>query len=142
MDWRLQAPGLVAGVVLAGVPLWLYPDFNLGTSEVVASWDSIVSDMQYVLIIGIILAILGILLKGHLGEKSAKILVCASILVGIWLGFSIVVVSITISYVLPRCCPLLIPLVASVLNLLEIGLLIPTITFAGSLFWILWGSRR
>ena len=137
MDWRLEVPALLAGVVLAGIPLWLYPDFGLDTSQVSTSWGTIVSNMEYVLIIGIVLAVLGMILRGHLGEKSAKILICASILVGIWLGFSMIVVGITITFVVPRCCPLLIPVVTSARNLLAIGLLIPTMTFVSSMFWII-----
>src|SRR5947208_16855398 len=93
--------------------------------------------MEYVLIIGIVLAVLGMILRGDLGEKSAKILICASILVGIWLVLSMIVVGLTITFVLPRCCPLLIPVVASSRNLLSIAWLIPTMTFVRHMFWLI-----
>ena len=142
MDWRLQGAGLIVGVVLAGIPFAFGPDLSVGPSSFVTSWNTVVSSMQYVLIIGLVFAILGVIWRGPIGQRSARMQVYASLVLSIWVLWSIYSVGWTQVMLDQGCCQSLIPAVAPAQGLLVIGLLIPAVTFASSLFWLIWDHRH
>jgi hypothetical protein len=142
LDWRLQGAGLIVGVVLAGIPFAFGPDLSVGQSAFVTSWNAVVSSMQYILTSGLVLAILGILWRGPIGQRSGKMQVYCSFVLGIWMLWNIYNVGWTRVMLDQDCCQSLIPTVAPAQNLLTIGLLIPTVTLASSLFWLVWDHRH
>jgi len=76
----LQAAGLISGAALA-----IMPAFILN-----ANWtNTIVSLMEYILVVGLILAIVGVLLRGPIGQRSALKLVIASSFLGVWMVLAI-----------------------------------------------------
>ena len=60
----MQRAGLIVGVALGSIPLAFGPDLSVGQSAFVTSWNAVVSAMQYALIIGVALAIIGIFWRG------------------------------------------------------------------------------
>ena len=138
----MQGPDLIVGVALGSIPLAFGPDLSVGQSAFVTSWNAVVSAMQYALIIGVVLAIIGIVWRGPIGQRSARMQVYASLVLTIWMFWNIYNVGWTLVMLDQGCCQSLIPAVAPAQGLLVIGLLIPAVTFGSSLFWLIWDHRR
>jgi hypothetical protein len=143
MDWRFQASGLAAGAVLASIPSFFGPappsSLNPGASlsSFVSGWTNVASMMQYPLIAGLVLLVIGTVSKGSIIRVSAWIQVFSSFALGAWMLLSLVGVGwTTIDY------PVGASATVSAQNLLAIGLLIPTISFASSLAWLFWDGRH
>jgi hypothetical protein len=130
----LEVAALVSGFVMASLPAFILN----------ASWtNTIVSLMQYILVAGLILTILGIVWKGRIGQDSALVLVITSIALGVWMILSIFYVQLlTMVFLDEDCCRWQIPAVAPAQNLLWAGLLIPTVTFTSYLVWIVRDNNR
>jgi len=141
LDWRLQGAGLIVGVVLADIPFAFGPDLSVGPSAFVTSWNAVVSSMQYVLIISLVVTLLGIVWRGPIGQRSARMQVYASLVLTIWMLFSIYSVGWTKVMLDQGCCQSLIPAVVPAESLLVIGLLVPAAIFGSSLFWLI-GEHR
>ena len=138
----MQGAGLIVGVALGSIPFAFGPDLSVGQSVFVTSWNAVVSAMQYALIIGMVLAIIGIVWRGPMGQRSARMQVYASLVLAIWMIWNIYNVGWTMVLLDGDCCRSLIPAVAPAGKLLVIGLLIPAVTFASSLFWLVRDHRR
>jgi hypothetical protein len=143
MDWRFQAGGLAAGAVLTSIPSLFGPEpptsLNLGEtlSSFVSGWTNVASIMQYPLIAGLVLLVIGIVWKGSITRPKAWIQVFSSFGLGGWMLLSSVGVGwATIDY------PVGAAATVSAQNLLAIGLVIPTISFASSLAWLFWDGRH
>ncbi len=119
------------------------PNVTADHAAFVTSVDTIISLMQYTLVASLILTILGIVWKGRIGQPSALRLVIASVALGVWMVLSICYVQFETMLVLDEdCCRSLIPAVAPAQNLLQVGLLIPTVIFTSSLLWIVRDNNR
>jgi hypothetical protein len=138
----LQGADLIVGVALGSIPFAFGPDLSAGQSAFVTSWNAVVSAMQYALIIGVVLAIIGIVWRGPIGQRSARMQVYASLVLTIWMLWNIYNVGWTKVMLDQGCCQSLIPAVAPAQGLLVIGLLIPAVTFGSSLFWLIWDHRH
>jgi hypothetical protein len=142
LDWRLKAAALVSGFVFASSPVFL-PNITADHTAFVTAANTIISLMQYVLVTGLILTVVGILWKGPIGHRSARRLLITSIGLGVLMILSIVDFQFLIMVQLDEdCCRDLIPAVAPAQNLLWVGLLIPTTTFCSHLVWIVWDNNR
>jgi hypothetical protein len=137
MDWRLQGAALTAGFMLANVPFLFGPDTVVGPSTFVSSWRLVASVMQYLVIASLVLIILGIFWRGPIGRSSAWIQMFTSFGLGCWM----LLVSVGTSFVTIDYSALT-PTVAPAQNLLTIGLLVPTLSFASSLAWLFWDGRH
>jgi len=138
----LQVAALVSGFVMASMPAFV-PSVTADHAAFVTSVDTIISLMQYILVASLILTILGIVWKGRIGQRSALRLVITSIALGVWMVLSVFYVQFETMLVLDEdCCRSLIPAVAPAQNLLQVGLLVPTVNFTSSLLWIVWDNNR
>ena len=138
----MQVAALVSGFVMASMPAFV-PNVTADHAAFVTSVDTIISLMQYILVASLILTILGIVWKGRIGQPSALRLVIASVALGVWMVLSICYVQFETMLVLDEdCCRSLIPAVAPAQNLLQVGLLIPTVIFTSSLLWIVRDNNR
>jgi len=127
---------------MASMPAFV-PNVTADHAAFVTSVDTIISLMQYILVASLILTILGIVWKGRIGQPSALRLVIASVALGVWMVLSICYVQFETMLVLDEdCCRSLIPAVAPAQNLLQVGLLIPTVIFTSSLLWIVRDNNR
>jgi hypothetical protein len=136
----LLVAALVSGFVMASVPAFI-PGVTGDHAAFVTRVDTIISLMQYILVAGLILTILGVVWKGRIGLWPAVKLAIASIVLGVWMILSIFYVQLWTMVILDDdCCRDLIPALAPAQNPLLVGLLIPTVTFTSSLVWIVWDN--
>ena len=137
MDWRLHGAALIAGSMLANLPFFFGPDTSVGPSVFVSSWNLVISVMQYILIASLVLVVLAIFWKGPIGRPSAWVHMFISFGLGCWMLLTYVSVGfITIDF------RAMTPIVVPAENLLTIGLLVPTLSFASSLTWLFWDGRH
>jgi len=137
MDWRLHGAALIAGSMLANLPFFFGPDTSVGPSVFVSSWNLVISVMQYILIASLVLVVLAIFRKGPIGRPSAWVQMFISFGLGCWMLLTYVSVGfITIDF------RAMTPIVVPAENLLTIGLLVPTLSFASSLTWLFWDGRH
>ena len=137
MDWRLHGAALIAGSMLANLPFFFGPDTSVGPSVFVSSWNLVISVMQYILIASLVLVVLAIFWKGPIGRPSAWVQMFISFGLGCWMLLTYVSVGfITIDF------RAMTPIVVPAENLLTIGLLVPTLSFASSLTWLFWDGRH
>ena len=141
LDWRLQAAGLATGIIFAELPHF-GPYYTGNQTAFVSSWNAILSAMQYLLIASVVLIVLGIVWSGPIGRPSAWIQMFISFGLGSWMMIGLMFLGMSQSWMSEDCCRQLIPTVAPLDYLLPIGLMIPTLSFASSLAWLFWDSRR
>jgi len=123
--------------MLANLPFFFGPDTSVGPSVFVSSWNLVISVMQYILIASLVLVVLAIFRKGPIGRPSAWVQMFISFGLGCWMLLTYVSVGfITIDF------RAMTPIVVPAENLLTIGLLVPTLSFASSLTWLLWDGRH
>jgi len=93
MDWRLQGAGLTAGIIFAELPNFFSPNYTGNQASFVSSWNTILSAMQYLVIVSLALVVLGVVRRGPVGRPSAWIQMFISfglgswMLVGCWLDY-------------------------------------------------------
>ena len=149
MDWRLQIASLAPAIITAMVAFSADVYFSCGNCPAnVSSWNFVVSLMQYLLISGFILVVLSIAWPGAMGRISALTLIVLSLSVGFvmflaWLDLGIYQLTYRVSCPDPtvsRCS------VAAAQNptidLVTIGLLIPTSSIISTAAWLLWAARK
>jgi hypothetical protein len=136
MDWRLQGAGLTIAIIFASLPSFFAPTYTGNQTAFASSWNTVVSAMQYLVIASLALATFGIVWPGPIGRASAWIQMFISVGIGSWLLLVAVGLAFTQAGFDDDCCRQLIPVVAPVQNLVAIGLLIPTLSFASSLAWL------
>ncbi len=143
MDWRILGAGLIAGLVLTIIPVFLGPSPYPGGGPAMnhntfsSLWTSVASDMRYPLVASLLLVITGIVWRGSMTRGSARGLVAASFALGCWMILSLADVSFTtIDY--PGGGSATVP----AQNLLVIGLAVPTLSFVSSLAWLFWDGRH
>jgi len=147
MDWRLQMTSLLFGGVLASIPSLAY--FNsVWDPATVSSWNFVVSVMQYLLIGGLVIAVLGLLWRGPIGRESVLAQIGFSIGVGAWM-FLVSLALIAYWFTWSLSCPdptLTRCLVASAeypaAALLPLGQLIPALSFISSIVWLIRHKAR
>jgi len=123
--------------MLANLPFFFGPDTSVGPSVFVSSWNLVISVMQYILIASLVLVVLAIFRKGPIGRPSAWVQMFISFGLGCWMLLTYVSVGfITIDF------RAMTPIVVPAENLLTIGLLVPTLSFASSLTWLFWDGRH
>jgi len=133
----LHGAALIAGSMLANLPFFFGPDTSVGPSVFVSSWNLVISVMQYILIASLVLVVLAIFRKGPIGRPSAWVQMFISFGLGCWMLLTYVSVGfITIDF------RAMTPIVVPAENLLTIGLLVPTLSFASSLTWLFWDGRH
>ena len=133
----MHGAALIAGSMLANLPFFFGPDTSVGPSVFVSSWNLVISVMQYILIASLVLVVLAIFRKGPIGRPSAWVQMFISFGLGCWMLLTYVSVGfITIDF------RAMTPIVVPAENLLTIGLLVPTLSFASSLTWLFWDGRH
>jgi len=142
MDWRLQGAGLIIAIVFAGLPSFFAPAYNGNQTTFASSWNTLVSAMQYLVIASLVLATFGIVWRGPIGRASAWVQMFTSVGIGSWMLLAAIGLAFTRAGFDGDCCRQLIPIVAPAQNLVAIGLLIPSLSFASSLAWLLWDGRH
>src|SRR2546428_7207858 len=85
MDWRLQGAGLAAGIIFAELPNLFGPNYTGNLATFVSSWNTIISAMQYLVIVSLVLVILGMIWRGPIGRPSAWIQMFISFGLGSWM---------------------------------------------------------
>ena len=144
MNWKLQDVGLIAGAILAGIPLIFGPQPYSGPggtavspNAFASSWSNLASVMQYPLLASLAFVILGIVWKGSNRRRSAWLQLFFSFCLGCGMLFSLASVGFTtIDYPGGGSATV------SAQNLLALGLIAPTLSFVSSLTWLLLGGRR
>jgi len=131
MDWRLQGAGLAAGIIFAELPNLFGPNYTGNLATFVSSWNTIISAMQYLVIVSLVLVILGMIWRGPIGRPSAWIQMFISFGLGSWMFLGLTFLGFG----------QLIPAVAPLRGLLLVSLLTPTLSFASSLAWLFSDSR-
>jgi hypothetical protein len=142
MDWRLQGAGLTAGIIFAELPNFFSPNYTGNQASFVSSWNTILSVMQYLVIVSLALVVLGIVRRGPVGRPSAWIQMFISFGLGSWMLVGLLFSGISQAWLSEDCCRQLLPAVAPLRGLLTIGLLIPTLSFGSALTWLFWDGRR
>ena len=142
MDWRLQGAGLTIAIIFASLPSFFAPAYNGNQTAFASSWNTVVSAMQYLVIASLVLATFGIVWRGPVGRASAWIQMFISVGIGSWMLLVAIGLAFTQAGFDGDCCRQLIPIVAPAQNLVAIGLLIPTLSFASSLAWLFWDGRH
>ncbi len=140
LHWRLQAAGLATGIIFVALPNFS-PDYTGNQTAFVSSWNTILTAMQYLLVASLVLIVLSIAWRGPIGRPSACIQMFVSFGLGSWMMIGLMFLGMSQS-LMSDCCRQLIPTVAPLDYLLPIGLMIPTLSFASSLAWLFWDSRR
>jgi hypothetical protein len=138
MDWRLQMTSLAIGGVLEFIPFLAY--FGPAT---VSSWNFVASVMRYLLIAGLVIAVLGLLWQGPIGYESSVAQIGLSIGVGA-LMFLVSMALVVYWFAWSLGCPD--PMVTRCFvasaeypaaALLPFGLLIPGLSFISSVVWLI-----
>ena len=142
MDWRLQVAGLTIAIIFASLPSFFAPAYNGNQTAFASSWNTVVSAMQYLVIASLVLATFGIVWRGPIGRASTWIQMFISVGIGSWMLLVAIGLAFTQAGFDGDCCRQLIPIVAPAQNLVAIGLLIPTLSFASSLAWLFWDGRH
>jgi hypothetical protein len=142
MDWRLQMTSLAMGGFLVFTP-FLAVYHSVWDPATVSSWNFVASVMQYLLIGGIVIAVLGLLWQGRIGRES--VLVQFGLSIGV--GAVMFLVSLALAvywFTWSESCPdptLTRCFVASAeypaATSLPLGLLIPALSFVSSIVWII-----
>jgi len=142
MDWRLQVAGLTIAIIFASLPSFFAPAYNGNQTAFASSWNTVVSAMQYLVIASLVLATFGIVWRGPIGRASTWIQMFISVGIGSWMLLVAIGLAFTQAGFDGDCCRQLIPIVAPAQNLVAIGLLIPTLSFASSLAWLFRDGRH
>ena len=144
MNWKLQGVGLIAGAILAAIPMvfGLKPYSGPGGTAVsesvfASSWNNLASVMQYPLLASLAFVSLGIVWKGSGRRRSAWLQLFFSFCLGCGLLFSLVDVVFT-----NIDAPTRLEYTLAAQNLLGLGLLAPTLSFVSSLTWLLLPTIR
>ncbi len=137
---------LMAGV-LATIPSLAYFD-SVWDPATVSSWNFVVPVMQYLLIDGLAITVLGLLWQGPIGRESALAQTGFSIGVGTWMSL-VSLALIAYWFTWSESCPdptLTRCFVASAeypaAALLPLGLLIPALSFISSIVWLIRHKAR
>jgi len=142
MDWRLQMTSLLVSGVLASFPLLAYFD-SIGDPATVSSWNLVASVMRYLLIGGVVIAVLGFLWQGPIGRESVLAQIGFSLGVGtlMFLG-SLALIAYWFTWsescpdpTLTRCFVASAEYPAAVL--LPLGLVIPALSSISSTVWLI-----
>jgi hypothetical protein len=138
MDWRPQMTSLAIGGVLEFIPFVAY----FGPARV-SSWNFVASVMQYLVIGGLVIAVLGLLWQGPIGRESVLVQFGLSIAVGALMSL-VSFALIADWFTLGEGCPdptMTRRFVAlaeyPAATLLPLGLLIPALSFTSSIVWII-----
>lgn len=133
---------LLMGSVLASIPLLAYLDI-IWDPATVSSWNLVASVMEYLLIGGLVMAVLGLLLQGPIGRESILVQIGFSIGLGVWMLLGSFVL-ITYWFTMSESCPdptltrcLLASAEYPAATLLPLGLLIPALSFVSSGVWLI-----